>query len=229
VDSPQQVARFVARAAQAGGVSPLAVLPLVAITGLGLLATDLYLPSVPHLPQLLGGTLEQAQFTLVAFMTALAPMQLVYGVLADAFGTLRVLLAAILLLSERASAAQPRRASTSWSCFAFFRGAGAAAAAAIVPAVIRTLPSQVGLGLRGGLTMSAAMGAQPDREASAAALLSFIAFVLAAGGNALVAPFLHLGLAPVVVACLLFCFTSLAAYGVYEATRWNRAQPDATE
>lgn len=40
------------------------ILPLALFTAVGLLATDLYLPAVPSLPQQLGGSIESAQATL---------------------------------------------------------------------------------------------------------------------------------------------------------------------
>ncbi|MGQ3029634.1 MAG: MFS transporter, partial [Ferrovibrionaceae bacterium] len=62
------------------------VLPLAAVTGVGMLATDLYLPALPQLPAALGGTIPLAQATLAAFTLALALSQLVWGYAADRFG-----------------------------------------------------------------------------------------------------------------------------------------------
>lgn len=42
--------------------------PLLAITSASLLATDIYLPSLPILPEALGGSEFAAQMTLVSFL-----------------------------------------------------------------------------------------------------------------------------------------------------------------
>ena len=74
------------------------------------------------------------------------------------------------------------------------------------------LPSQIGLGLRFGGSMAEAIGACEGREAAASALSSFLCFVLAAIGNALAAPFVEGGIAPVVYGSFVFAVMSLAAH-----------------
>lgn len=73
------------------------ILPLALFTAVGLLATDLYLPAVPSLPQQLGGSIESAQATLAAFSAALAVSQLAWGAAADRLGHRRTLAFAVLL------------------------------------------------------------------------------------------------------------------------------------
>ncbi|WP_099206663.1 MFS transporter [Xanthomonas citri] len=116
---------------------PGAVLPLVLTTGVSLLATDLYLPSIPMLPELLDGSHRQAQSTLPAFFVTFAFAQLLYGALAERFGNLPVLLGAatLFILASALAAVSP---DIEWLVAArAMQGAGAAAATAIVPAVIR--------------------------------------------------------------------------------------------
>ena len=74
------------------------------------------------------------------------------------------------------------------------------------------LPSQIGLGLRFGGSMTEAIGACEGREAAASAMSSFLCFVLAAIGNALAAPFVEASIAPVVYGSFVFAMMSLAAH-----------------
>lgn len=118
-------------------VGSAAVLPLVLTTGVSLLATDLYLPSIPVLPGLLGGTLRQAQSTLPAFFVTFALCQLLHGALAERYGNFRVLLGAALVFMAATVLAAAAPSIEILVVARAFQGAGAAAATAIVPAVIR--------------------------------------------------------------------------------------------
>ena len=74
------------------------------------------------------------------------------------------------------------------------------------------LPSQIGLGLRFGGSMTEAIGACEGREAAASAMSAFLCFVLAAIGNALAAPFVEASIAPIVYGSFIFAVMSLATH-----------------
>jgi len=64
---------------------------LVACTGLSILSTDLYTPSLPHLPRLLASDPSIIQLTMSLNLAAYALAQLAHGPLADRFGRRRLL------------------------------------------------------------------------------------------------------------------------------------------
>ena len=66
---------------------------LVACTWVSVLSTDLYAPSLSHLPDLLGTTDRLAAMTMSFNLAAFAIAQLVHGALADRFGRRAMLLA----------------------------------------------------------------------------------------------------------------------------------------
>ena len=59
---------------------------LVACTGVSILSTDLYTPSLPHLPTLLGSDAETVQLTMSLNLASYAVAQLAHGPLADRYG-----------------------------------------------------------------------------------------------------------------------------------------------
>ena len=61
-------------------------LPMATLTAVGMLATDLYLPAVPGLPEKLNGTIVQAQWTLASFLASLAISQILWGWASDRYG-----------------------------------------------------------------------------------------------------------------------------------------------
>ncbi len=65
---------------------------LVACTSVSILSTDLYTPSLPHLPRLLASDIEIVQLTVSLNLAAYAIAQLFHGPLADRFGRRRLLL-----------------------------------------------------------------------------------------------------------------------------------------
>ena len=65
---------------------------LVACTSVSVLSTDLYAPSLPHLPRLLGSDAETVQLTMSLNLAAYALAQLIHGPLADRFGRRRLLI-----------------------------------------------------------------------------------------------------------------------------------------
>ena len=70
---------------------------LAALSAVGPLTTDLYLPSLPDIVQKLGGTLAQGQLTISAYLVGFAVGQILYGPLSDRHGRKPVLIGAIAL------------------------------------------------------------------------------------------------------------------------------------
>lgn len=80
---------------------------LAFMTALGPLATDLYLPSLPHIGAALGAPAAAVQLTLSAYLVGFSVGQIVYGPVSDALGRKRVLVAAfgLFVLATLACAA----------------------------------------------------------------------------------------------------------------------------
>ena len=72
---------------------------LVACTWVSVLSTDLYAPSLPHLPNLLDTTEQAAKMTMSFNLAAFALAQLAHGPLADRFGRRAMLVAGITAFS----------------------------------------------------------------------------------------------------------------------------------
>lgn len=70
---------------------------LAALTAMGPLTTDMYLPSLPDIVRLLGTTTAEGQLTISAYLIGFAVGQLIYGPLSDRHGRKPVLLGAIAL------------------------------------------------------------------------------------------------------------------------------------
>lgn len=80
-------------------VGRLVPVVLVCATGVSILSTDLYTPSLPHLPELLGTDAATVQLTMSLNLAAYAVAQLFHGPLADRFGRQRVLLVGLLVFA----------------------------------------------------------------------------------------------------------------------------------
>ena len=70
---------------------------LAALSAAGPLTTDMYLPSLPDIVRLLGGTTAQGQLTISAYLIGFAAGQIIYGPLSDRHGRKPVLIGAIVL------------------------------------------------------------------------------------------------------------------------------------
>src|SRR5450755_3202398 len=80
------------------GTFALTVL-LAALSAIGPLTTDMYLPSLPDIARLLSASTAQVQLTISAYLVGFAIGQILYGPLADRHGRKPVLLAAMGLYS----------------------------------------------------------------------------------------------------------------------------------
>src|SRR5665811_2083285 len=68
---------------------------LAALSAIGPLSTDMYLPSLPDIARLLGASTAQVQLTISSYLFGFAIGQILYGPLADRHGRKPVLLAAM--------------------------------------------------------------------------------------------------------------------------------------
>src|SRR5512139_324823 len=70
---------------------------LAAMTAIGPLTTDMYLPSLPDIAQKLGASTAQVQLTISSYLIGFAVGQIVYGPVSDRHGRKPVLIAAVAL------------------------------------------------------------------------------------------------------------------------------------
>jgi predicted MFS family arabinose efflux permease len=113
-------------------------LPLVGLTAVGLLATDLYLPALPGLPSALDGTITSAQATLTAFSASLAISQLLWGAASDRFGHRTVLIAGVFLQAVGGLACALAPGMTALIIARAVQGLGVGAAMVVVPTILRS-------------------------------------------------------------------------------------------
>ena len=115
----------------------LQIIPLAALTGVGMLATDLYLPALPHLAHDLGSDVPTVQATISSFMIALALSQLFWGAVADKLGMRNTLLAGIALLAATGVACALAADVDALIVYRTIQGIGAGAATVVVPVLLR--------------------------------------------------------------------------------------------
>lgn len=77
--------------------SPATIVVLAALTALGPLATDMYLPAMPAMADAMATGTEQVQLTLSLYMAGFALAQLFCGPISDRFGRRPVMIAGFLL------------------------------------------------------------------------------------------------------------------------------------
>ncbi|MGD1934944.1 MAG: MFS transporter [Candidatus Phaeomarinobacter sp.] len=115
---------------------------IVAVNMLSLAATDLYLPSIPELPKILGASVESIQFTLVAFSLGFAIAQIFIGALGDVFSRRAVLSTSMLLFIPATIACAMAPSAEALIAARLVQGASAAAGAALTAPLIRDLFSE---------------------------------------------------------------------------------------
>jgi len=119
------------------------VVILAALSMIGALSIDAYLPALPTIAQSYGAPLPAVQQTLTVYLFALAFMMLFYGTLSDAFGRRPVILGSLLfyLASSLGAAWAP---SLSWLLFfRLWQGLSAGAGMVVGRAVVGDLFSGV--------------------------------------------------------------------------------------
>jgi len=102
-----------------------------------MVATDLYLPAIPFLPEALSGDAVGAQYTLAGFFASFAVGQLVFGALADRYDRRLILnwaLAAFAVASIGCALADSMKELIA---LRFVQGIAASAGTALAPAMLR--------------------------------------------------------------------------------------------
>ncbi|MDO5612852.1 MAG: multidrug effflux MFS transporter [Paracoccus sp. (in: a-proteobacteria)] len=120
------------------GIKAPSLLTLVAMAGLGALATNIFLPSLPHMAQDFGTDYATIQLSVSGYLATSAVLQLMIGPISDRFGRRPVMIGALLIFLLATCGAL--MATNIW-LFLLFRMAQAVSAAGMVlsRAVIRDL------------------------------------------------------------------------------------------
>ncbi|MEO5322257.1 MFS transporter [Mesorhizobium sp. CC13] len=122
-----------------GGHGGIAFALIVTSTVLGIAGTDLVLPAVPSLPEVLGGSHAQAQFVLAAFVTGSAAGLLAFGTLGAHFDQRRLLVASLTAYGLISALAGMSASLDMLIGLRFLQGAAGSAAAVFAPGMIRAL------------------------------------------------------------------------------------------
>ncbi|MFK0572109.1 Bcr/CflA family multidrug efflux MFS transporter [Endozoicomonas sp.] len=117
----------------------LLILTLGALTALGPLAIDLYLPAMPAIASSMGEPLSRIQYTLSAYTLGFAISQLVYGPLSDRFGRLTVMFPGIIFFALTSLLAAFCTTATQLIIVRVLQSFSAAAIMVTIPAMIRDL------------------------------------------------------------------------------------------
>ena len=121
----------------------LMILTLGALTTLGPLAIDLYLPALPAIADSMGEPLSRIQYTLSAYTVGFALSQLVYGPLSDRFGRRAVMFPGIIFFILTNILAALCTSANELIIVRVLQAMSAAAILVTIPAMIRDLfPSE---------------------------------------------------------------------------------------
>lgn len=112
------------------------LLVLIASSGASILSTDLYAPSLPHLPAYFGTDAATVQLTMALNLATFAVAQLFWGPLADAFGRRPIFLAGMTIFAATAVAAAVAQSIGQLLVARVAMGAAASVEAVVVLAVI---------------------------------------------------------------------------------------------
>ncbi|MGQ3028253.1 MAG: multidrug effflux MFS transporter [Ferrovibrionaceae bacterium] len=130
----------VAGHAESRPLGPGALLALLtALSAFGMLATNLYLPSLPSLARTLGTDARGAQATLSVFLAGFAVAQLIAGPLSDRYGRRPVLLAGAALYAAASALCAMAQSLDAMLAFRVVQAIGACAGTVLVRAILRDL------------------------------------------------------------------------------------------
>ena len=115
----------------------LLALPVFLATGVSMLATDLYLPAIPSLPEMLNGDAVGAQYTLAIFFATFAVGQLVFGALADLYDRRLVLTGSLAAFVAASVACAMADNMGTLILLRAVQGFAASAGTALAPALLR--------------------------------------------------------------------------------------------
>lgn len=108
-------------------------------TALGLAGTDLVLPAVPSLPAILGGTVQQAQLVLAAFVAGTAVGLLAFGAVGERWLHRRLLIGSLFAYALTSLLCMFSPSLDVMIGLRFLQGAAGSAPAVFAPGIIRTL------------------------------------------------------------------------------------------
>ncbi|HEX5213137.1 MAG TPA: multidrug effflux MFS transporter [Pseudolabrys sp.] len=131
------------------GTFALTVL-LAALTAIGPLTTDMYLPSLPDIARLLGASTAQTQLTISSYLIGFAVGQIFYGPLSDRHGRKPVLLGAMALYCAASLACALSTSIEMLIAARAFQALGGAGGIVLARAIVRDLYS----GARAGRELS---------------------------------------------------------------------------
>jgi DHA1 family bicyclomycin/chloramphenicol resistance-like MFS transporter len=112
---------------------------LAALTSLGPLSTDMYLPSLPSIGLHFGRPIADVQMTLSAFLIGFAAGQVFYGPLADRHGRKPVLLAGLALFTLATIACALAQSLEVLTAARFFQALGASGPIVLARSIVRDL------------------------------------------------------------------------------------------
>lgn len=128
---------------------------LVLAAMLGFAATDLVLPAIPSLPAALGGTPEQAQHVLAAYVAGFGGGLLLFGELGARWPQRHVLAGSLVLLALTSIGAGLVESLPALVAMRFLQGVTAAAGATFAPGVVRRVfegpQAMKAIGLQGSI------------------------------------------------------------------------------
>ncbi len=123
---------------------------LAAMTAIGPLTTDMYLPSLPDIAQKLGASTAQVQLTISSYLIGFAVGQIVYGPVSDRHGRKPVLIAAVALYCVATLACALSSSIEMLIAGRFVQALGGAGGIVLARAIVRDLYS----GARAGRELS---------------------------------------------------------------------------
>lgn len=189
--TPDEVGNSVEGRSSAVAVAGL----LVTCTVLGLAGIDLVLPAIPALPNLLGGTITEAQWVLAMFTAGTGVGLLLFGELGARWDVRTMLTLALAAYAVTSVAAAMVESLPPLIALRFLQGVAASCAAVITPGIVRAMFDEAGA-LR-------ALGVLGSVESLAPAIAPIIGvWLLAQGGWT--ASFWTTGCAATILSVLVF-------------------------
>jgi DHA1 family bicyclomycin/chloramphenicol resistance-like MFS transporter len=123
---------------------------LAAMTAIGPLSTDMYLPSLPAIAHAFDSSTAQAQFTISSYLVGFAIGQLIYGPVSDRYGRKPVLLAAVAVYCAASFGCMVSTSIDMLIVFRTLQALGGCGGVVLARAVVRDLYS----GARAGRELS---------------------------------------------------------------------------
>ncbi|MDD7805155.1 MAG: Bcr/CflA family multidrug efflux MFS transporter [Endozoicomonas sp. (ex Botrylloides leachii)] len=117
----------------------LFILMLGALTMLGPMAVDLYLPALPAIAQAMEEPLSKIQFTLSAYIISFAFGQLIYGPISDRFGRQKIILLGIIFFFITSLASALSSNAMQLSIIRILQAMSGAAVMVTIPAMVNDL------------------------------------------------------------------------------------------